>query len=115
MRGRKPKPSYLKVLDGNAGKRPANTAEPIPIGNLEDQAPPEWMDEIQKQGWRYAMQHAPPGLLKKLDRSALAVWVCAEAVHAHAATEVARLGSLLKSKEGQPYQNPYLSIMNKQA
>jgi P27 family predicted phage terminase small subunit len=115
MRGRKPKPSYLRVLDGNAGHRPANPDEPVPVGNLEEQAPPEWMSETQKTGWRYAMKHAPPGLLKKLDRAVLTVWVVAESIHADAAQQVERLGSLLKGQSGIPYQNPYLAIMNKQA
>jgi len=30
MRGRKPKPSYLKLLNGNPGKRPLNEREPQP-------------------------------------------------------------------------------------
>lgn len=29
-RGRKPKPTALKVLEGNPGKRPLNDHEPIP-------------------------------------------------------------------------------------
>lgn len=115
MRGRKPKPSYLRVLDGNAGRRPENPDEPKPVGDLEEQAPPEWMTEDQKAGWRYAMQHSPPGLLKKLDRSIMTGWVVAESLHAKAAQEVARLGILLKAKSGIPYQNPYLAVLNKQA
>lgn len=115
MKGRKPKPSYLRVLDGNAGRRPENPDEPKPVGDLEEQAPPSWLSDEQKTGWRYAMEHAPRGLLKKLDRGTLTVWVVAESIHADAAQQVARLGSLLKSKGGVPYQNPYLSIANKQA
>ena len=29
-RGRKPKPTALKVLEGNPGKRPLNDREPVP-------------------------------------------------------------------------------------
>jgi hypothetical protein len=28
MRGRKPKPTHLKLLEGNPGRRPLNTGEP---------------------------------------------------------------------------------------
>lgn len=115
MKGRKPKPSYLRVLNGNAGKRPINADEPKPVGNLEDYPPPEWLSDAQKERWRYAMDNAPPGMLKRLDQSVLAVWVVAQERHADAAEKVSRLGSMLKSKEGVPYQNPYMSIMNKQA
>ena len=50
--------------------------------NLTD--PPEWMSESQKQGWIYAIENAPDGLLKKLDRSVLVAWVVAEDLHRQA-------------------------------
>ena len=115
MRGRKPKPSYLRVLDGNASKRPINDLEPQPEGDLEAHAPPEWLSDAQKEGWRYAMKHAPPGMLKRLDQSILVAFVVAQERHADAAQKVSQLGSLLKAKSGQPYQNPYMAIMNRQA
>lgn len=116
MRGRKPKPSYMRVLDGRAShSAKPNPDEPQPPGELEGEAPPEWLSETQKEGWRYAMKNAPPGLLRRLDRSVMVAWVCAEDEHRKAAVQVAKLGSLLKSQGGTPYQNPYLAIMNKQA
>lgn len=106
----------MRVLDGRAShSAKPNHDEPIPPGELEAEAPPDWLHEEQKDGWRYAMKHAPPGLLRNLDRSVMVAWVCAEHTHRKAAEQVAKLGSLLKSKEGAPYQNPYLAIMNKQA
>jgi P27 family predicted phage terminase small subunit len=115
MRGRKPKPTYLRVLDGNAGKRPTNKEEPQPVGNLSEHAPPAWLSESQKDGWRFAMRNAPPGMLKRLDQSVLTVWVVAESVHRIAAEWVEKKGPLIMGKNGVPYQNPYLAIMNKQA
>lgn len=115
MRGRKPKPTYMRVLDGNAGHRPINTDEPKPEPVPDDEPPPEWLSDDQKEGWRYAMKNAPAGMLSALDRSILVAWVVAEERHADAAQHVSRLGSLVKGKGGVPYQNPYLSIMNKQA
>lgn len=126
MRGRKPKPSYLRALDGNAGRRPGNTDEPIPAKPLEASEPPQWMDGQQAAAWRYAMEHAPDGMLRSLDRSVLAAWVVAECLHSDAATRVQKLGTILKSKEqknaagevvggGVPYQNPWLAVLNKQA
>jgi P27 family predicted phage terminase small subunit len=114
MRGRKPKPSYLRVLDGNAGHRPLNPDEPQPTGDLIE--PPEWMTDSQKAGWRYAIRNAPGGLLRLLDQSILSAWVCAEDLHRTAAEKVARIGALVKVGEhGAWQQNPYLPIMNKQA
>lgn len=111
--GRKPKPSHLRLLDGNAGRRPPNDQEPMPVGELRD--PPDWMTESQKDGWRYAIASAPVGLLKCLDRSVLVVWVVAEDLHREAAAKVSEYGAVIKSPAGLPMQSPYVGIMNKQA
>lgn len=114
MRGRKPKPTWLKVVAGNPGKRELNDAEPVPVGELTD--PPEWMTDSQKDGWRYAIASAPPGLLKRLDRSVLVMFVVAEDLHKEAAQKVAEYGAVIKAPHsGIPMQSPYLAIMNKQA
>lgn len=65
MRGRRPKPTALKELEGNPGKRRLNRAEPKPDGDLY--AAPEWMSATQRDSWAYAITHAPYGLLKQLD------------------------------------------------
>lgn len=114
MRGRKPKPTWLKVVAGNPGRRPLNEDEPIPVGDLADA--PDWMTDTQKAGWRYAIEHAPLGLLKRLDRSVLAVWVVAEDLHRDAAEKVARYGSVIKMPgTGVPVASPYVGVLNKQA
>jgi P27 family predicted phage terminase small subunit len=105
----------MRVLDGNAGRRPINPDEPIPAGKLEDRPPPDHLNDAQKQIWREAIKSSPAGMLRDLDESVLEVWVVARERHRDAAKIVAQLGSLLKAKDGGAYQNPYLSIMNKQA
>lgn len=112
--GTKPKPSHLRMIQGNPGGQPFNREEPIPAGDLQE--PPEWITDSQKEGWRYAIQHAPRGLLKLLDRSALTVWVIAEDTHRQASIQVAKTGFLIKAPNtGVPMQSPYLAIQNKQA
>lgn len=114
MRGRRPKPTHLKELEGNPGKRPLNKAEPRPEGDLY--AAPTWMTDAQREGWAYAVTNAPYGLLTHLDRSILAIWVVAEDLHREAAEKVAQYGLLTKSPNaGLPLQSPYLAILNKQA
>ena len=114
MRGRKPKPTHLKLVEGNAGKRPLNRAEPQPVGDLY--AAPDWLTASQREGWAYAVTNAPYGLLKHLDRSVLAIWVVAEDLHREAAEKIAKFGLLTKSPNaGLPLQSPYLAILNKQA
>lgn len=114
MKGRKPTPTHLKLLRGNPGKRPINNAEPKPEGDLLDA--PEWMSDSQKAGWAYAIASAPGGLLKRLDRSVLVAWVIAEDMHRKASIAVEKYGLVTKSPvKGEPMQNPYLAIINKQA
>jgi P27 family predicted phage terminase small subunit len=73
MRGRKPKPTHLRLIQGNPGKRPLNRREPRPKGVLSD--PPAWFNEEQRVEWAYVIGHAPFGLLTTLDRSVLELWV----------------------------------------
>jgi P27 family predicted phage terminase small subunit len=50
MRGRKPKPTALKILEGNPGHRPIDTlSEPEPVIGLG--APPEYLDAEAKKFW----------------------------------------------------------------
>lgn len=69
-RGRKPKPTKLKVLEGNPGKRPLKK-HPQP----EPTAPtcPSWLSPPAKTEWRrIAPELERLGLLSRLDRTALA-------------------------------------------
>ena len=114
MRGRKPKPTWLKEVSGNPGKRRLNPHEPKPNGPLNE--PPEWFTSDQKAEWSYALANAPRGLLKRLDRSVLAIWIVAEDLHRYASQQIARFGVLTKAPHsGVPVQSPFLAILNKQA
>lgn len=115
MRGRKPKPTVLKQLHGNPGKRALPKHEPVAQGILQE--PPSWLPENAKAGWRYAMQHAPAGLLRKIDAGVLAVWVVAESLHRDATEKQIALGGLVYKPKGSEVhlQSPYLAIINKQA
>ncbi len=80
MRDRKPKPSSMHKLQGtlNTTRHKARTVEPRADGDLPE-APPSWMSASQKAGWRYAVRHAPKGIMRRIDRGMLAVWVVAAA------------------------------------
>jgi P27 family predicted phage terminase small subunit len=112
--GPKPKPSWLKVVTGNPGHRPINEDEPVPVGDIVE--PPPWFDDKQRAEWSAAIDAAPAGLLKQLDKSMLVVWVCAKVLHAEAVQKVTQFGALIKTPvTGAPMQSPYVSIMNRQA
>lgn len=106
MRGRKPKPAYLRVLDGNAGHRPGNPDAPQPIGDLVE-APPH-LTATQQAIWRRAIAHAPPGMLKHLDRSVFEGWVIAVDTLEQIRAKVALLGMIIKGPQGQAIVNPLL-------
>lgn len=112
--GRKPKPTHLKLLAGNPGNRPLPANEPQPVGDLID--PPEWLSDTQKDVWRYAIEHAPKGLLKMLDLSMLVTWVVACDYHRDATERVNKRGLVIRSPvKGEPMQNPYLAVVNRQS
>lgn len=117
IRGRRPKPSALVDLHGKTSHaRKPRTEEPKPVGELS--SAPEWLTPKQKEGWQYAIENAPMGLLKRIDRSALAAWVVAEDLHRQAAILVAETGLLVKAGSGPEsamVANPSINILNRQA
>ena len=71
QRGRKPKPTAIKELEGNPGKRPLNDAEPKP----ERKAPPcpKWLEPEAKKEWRrLSKQLEQIGVLTEVDQAAFA-------------------------------------------
>jgi len=107
-RGPRRTPTNLVLLRGNPGHRRKNPGEPRPTGALID--PPDWFDEAQAERWRYIIECAPPGLLKKLDRGALCIYVSAEALHMKAITGIARTSLLTVGSMGQAVPNPLLKV-----
>lgn len=113
-RGRTPKPTALKLIAGNPGKRKLNPREPKPEGVLIE--PPAYLSDGAKEAWRAAVHAAPPGLLRTLDGSILEVWACAADLYNKAQTGLVKTGLLVKAPNtGVPMQSPYLAIANKQA
>ena len=114
MRGRKPKPTSLKLISMSHNIRKDSCGEPRPEGELC--APPEDLSEKQKVLWRHAIEHAPRGLLRHLDAQMLAIWVIAADMHHEAMLQVQKYGMVVKSPtQGVPVQSPYLPIINRQA
>ena len=126
--GRRPKPTALHALHGTANTtRHAHRAtEPQPPGDdLEDA--PDWLTDDQKAGWLYALQHAPRGLLKPIDRTVLVVWVEAEDRHRRASMAQAVLDArnptmpmlLPRSRGAQKgtelVESPYVRIITRAA
>ena len=107
--GRKPKPTALKVLEGNPGKRPLNTKEPKPKSN----APkcPSWLEAEAKKEWRrMSKQLELMGLLTEVDMAAFAGYCQAYARWKEAEEFISKHGTIVKTPSGYWQQVPQVSI-----
>jgi P27 family predicted phage terminase small subunit len=120
MRGAKPKPTHLKLVAGNPGKRPLNRLEAKPVGDLP--SPPSELNDDAKVEWgRVSEELFRCGLLSKIDRAALAAycqaygrWMQAErAIAKMAANDKLTGGLLIKTTNGNAIQNPLVGTANK--
>ncbi len=113
MRGRRPKPTRMKILAGNPGKRPLNANEPRPEVATPD-CPVE-LGPVARREWdRMVAELARLRILTHLDRAALAAYCGAYAMWAEATEAIQKYGSMVKSPSGYPVQSPYVSIANRQ-
>jgi P27 family predicted phage terminase small subunit len=89
MKGRKPKPKKLKMLQGNPGKRELKD-EPEPEACIPSM--PEFLfPEAQEEWHRIAPQLFALGLLSELDRAALAAYCVAWGQHVLAEKAIAEI------------------------
>ena len=117
--GRKPKPTNLKLVTGNRGKRalPKNEAA---VENAEPMSP-SWLCDDAKVEWgRVCGQLFKVGLMTDLDRAALAAYcdsygIFARSRRALEAMERECPGSSLTTMttNGNVIQNPLIGIVNK--
>lgn len=112
-RGRKPKPTALKRLEGNPGKRPLNELEPLPpISVLRC---PNWlMPEARKEWRRLAPALISMGVLSLADAVPFAAYCTAYARWREAEDEITKHGSVYKDANGNIRPNPYIAISARQ-
>ena len=108
-RGRKPKPTALKALEGNPGKHPLNTSEPKPTKKAP--ACPKWLEPEAKKEWRrLAKQMEQIGILTQVDMAAFAGYCQAYARWREAEEFLTQHGSIFKTPSGYVQQVPQVSI-----
>lgn len=111
-RGPAPKPTVLKVLEGNPGKRPLNQNEPKP----KPIAPkcPSWLDKEAKREWkRVAPELERLGLLTVVDGAALAAYCQAYARWKQAEEIIKREGMTVTTESGYVMPHPAVKIAEK--
>lgn len=130
MRGRKPRPTHLKLVTGNPGGRPLNPNEPKPEPAIPA-VPPHLPDAAKVEWGRVAHWAYDLGILTQLDRAVLAAYCAAyadwvkysELVERHGpvtligqrkVTRVKKDGTAeTEESGGYPQQSVYVSMANK--
>ncbi|WP_395706993.1 phage terminase small subunit P27 family [Casimicrobium huifangae] len=108
LRGPAPKPTALKVLEGNPGHRPLNKAEPKPDRTMPQC--PAWLRPEAKAEWRrVAGKLHKAGILTSVDRAVLALYCQAWARWREAEEMIEASSQVIKSTKGGVYMNPWLS------
>ena len=107
--GPPPKPTALKLIAGNPGKKKLPQGEPKPM--VEAPVPPKHLTAEARVEWeRLAPILVRLKLLTKLDRAALAAYCQAWARHVEAEEQVAKASALAFTHNGYPIVNPWITI-----
>ncbi len=112
MKGSRPKPTALKILQGNPGGRPINTHEPKFELTVPD-CPIELNADAKLEWSRLAPHLLRMGLITEADRSAFAGYCQAYGRWIEAERYLATEGELLVTDKGNTVQNPRLWVANR--
>jgi P27 family predicted phage terminase small subunit len=108
--GRPPKPTALKALQGNPGKRPLNGAEPQPSADIPE--PPVTLKGEGRAEWRRVVPElARLGLVTKVDRAYLVAYCSAWGTFEAARIAMAEHGPLVNGRDGNLVKNPAAQVM----
>ena len=110
--GRPPKPTHLKILQGNPGRKPLPQNEPEPKRAERTPSVPTWLDDKAKGIWK---EHArilwAAGLLTQIDREALAALCETTALYRTAVDMIRVEGAVWTSKEtGYTQQSAWATV-----
>lgn len=113
--GPAPKPTALKKLQGNPGKRALPVNEPQPPTTKAPAAPRYLSDDAKREWRRVAPTLQGVGLLTDVDHDALAMYCERFAEWKTAWGKVLEEGAVITTTAGNLIQNPRLSIANRAA
>lgn len=111
-RGPAPKPTALKMRQGNPGKRAINQGEPKPRA-AAPRVPPHLAAEARACWKRTVRILSAANLMTVADQGILALYCQAWARWVSAEEQVEKIGEVVKTKSGNLIQNPYLSVANR--
>ena len=115
-RGTKPKPTRLKLLAGNPGKRPLNEREPRPVLPASLPKPPKHLSPVGREEWlRVGNLLLHMRVLTEADLTALSAYATFYGRWMAAEREIKRKGILVPAAPRSKFrvQNPMLAVANK--
>lgn len=111
-RGPPPKPTPIRVLEGNPSRRPINENEPKPAEGIP--AMPPHLDRRARRIWRDIVPELSRlGLLTVVDGEALAAYCTAASMAYNARKVLKEKGYTFKTPSGYLQQRPEVAILNK--
>lgn len=112
MRGRKPKPTAMKLAEGNPGKRPIGS-NPQPPAKLP--APPKHLSKDGKKVWKaLGPRFAALGIMAEVDEVAFAILCESYASYVSLVIKARDDGPIVRVN-GQAVPNPYLVRADREA
>lgn len=112
MRGRRPKPTVLKLVEGNPGKRPLNPREPKPVTAIPS-CPAHLLPSAKAEWKRLIRQLEDLRIISQLDRAVLAAYCQAYGRWVEAERKLKETPILLRTPAGYVQPSPWLAIANK--
>lgn len=112
LMGRNPKPTALKKLQGNPGKRRLPVAEPTPAPALPT-CPSHVRGKARSEWRRISVELVKLGLLTQVDRAALAAYCSAYGRWIEAEGFIKVEGLTITTPNGFVIPSPYVGIANK--
>jgi len=109
--GPKPKPTALKILEGNPGKRPLNLNEPKPL-RIAPKCPDWLLEEAKKEWKRFTPELERLGLLTRIDRVAFIGYCQNYAIYIETEKYLKENGRVMKTKSGAIKTRPEVYIAN---
>jgi P27 family predicted phage terminase small subunit len=113
MKGRKPKPTALKIAEGNPGKWPLNHNEPKPTPGAPA-CPKHLSGESRKEWERLAPELDRMGLLTLVDLAALAGYCESWGSYLNALAKMKKGGEVVLGSEGQEIKSKWRIIADDQ-
>ena len=112
--GRKPKPTAIKKLTGNPGRRPFSKNEAHP--DIAIPEAPDFLNDEGKLEWaRITEELATAGLITRMDMAAIAAYCQSYGRWSHAEKQLQKAGSYIYKTPAGAWQTlPFLWVANKE-